>query len=141
MKIIYISSLLTVLLLSAVGCGAGKKTATPQSRNGTGAPPVQMTRVSFSDLAVSPKPDATPQLIEHGKAVYGQNCAACHGIKGDGNGDAAAFLLPRPRNFVQANYRLRSTPTGQLPTDVDLFRAVSLGMPGTPMPPWKHSLS
>jgi mono/diheme cytochrome c family protein len=28
-----------------------------------------------------------------------------------------------------------------LPTDVDLFRAVSLGMPGTPMPAWKYNLS
>ena len=29
---------------------------------------------------------------------------------------------------------------GSLPTDVDLFRAVSLGLVGTPMPPWKHML-
>ena len=55
--------------------------------------------------------------------------------------DAAAFLMPRPRDFVQANYRLRSTPTGSLPTDVDLFRAVSLGLAGTAMPPWRHMLS
>src|ERR1041385_6207868 len=37
-------------------------------------------------------------------------------------------------------YRLRSTASGNLPTDVDLFRAISLGMPGTPMPPWKRML-
>ena len=88
-----------------------------------------------------PKPEVTAQLFEHGKSVYLQNCAACHGVKGDGRGDAAAFLLPKPRDFIQAKYRLRSTPTGRLPTDVDLFRAVSLGMPGTPMPAWKHILN
>ena len=83
----------------------------------------------------------TAQFIERGKTVYAQNCLACHGVKGDGKGDAAAFLLPRPRNFVQANFRLRSTPPSHLPTDVDLFRSVSLGMPGTPMPPWRVNLS
>lgn len=98
-------------------------------------------KMTFSDLPVPAKPEATPQFIEHGKSVYLQNCAACHGANGDGRGDAAAFLLPRPRNFVQANFRLRSTPPGHLPTDVDLFRAVSLGMPGTPMPPWRFNLS
>lgn len=99
------------------------------------------TKLTFSDLPVPPKPEVTAQLIDHGKTVYAQNCQACHGAKGDGKGDAAAFLAPKPRNFVLANYRLRSTPTGQLPTDVDLFRAVSLGMPGTPMPPWKVNLN
>ncbi len=98
-------------------------------------------RITFSDLPVPPKPEVTTQFIEHGKSIYAQNCAVCHGVKGDGRGEAAAFLLPRPRNFVQANFRLRSTPPGHLPTDVDLFRAVSLGMPGTPMPPWRVNLS
>ncbi|HVV70718.1 MAG TPA: c-type cytochrome, partial [Verrucomicrobiae bacterium] len=31
--------------------------------------------------------------------------------------------------------------SGRLPTDADLFRSVSLGMPGTPMPPWRVNLS
>lgn len=88
-----------------------------------------------------PKPEVTAQLLERGKAVYAQNCEACHGAQGDGKGDASAFLLPKPRNFAQANFRLRSTPPGHLPTDTDLFRAVSLGMPGTPMPPWRVHLS
>ena len=88
-----------------------------------------------------PKPEVTAQFVERGKSVYEQNCLPCHGVKGEGKGDAAAFLLPKPRNFVQANYRLRSTPMGHLPTDVDLFRAVSIGMAGTPMPPWRIHLS
>jgi len=97
--------------------------------------------LTFSDLPVPPKPPVTADFINQGKAVYSQNCLACHGASGDGRGDAAAFLAPKPRNFVEANFRLRSTAPGHLPTDVDLFRAVSLGMPGTPMPPWKVMLS
>jgi mono/diheme cytochrome c family protein len=98
--------------------------------------------VAFSELEVPPKPKAEPaQLVAKGKQVYEQNCAVCHGVKGDGKGEAAPFLLPRPRSFVVANYRLRTTPTGALPTDEDLFRSISLGMPGTPMPPWRHILN
>ncbi|HSU56008.1 MAG TPA: c-type cytochrome [Candidatus Dormibacteraeota bacterium] len=143
MKISYSTSVLVALLLMAAGCGPQNNASGPKPKTGktAAAAVIPVTRVSFSELAVSPKPDVTPGLIEQGKTVYSRNCAACHGVKGDGNGDAAAFLLPKPRNFVEAKYRLRSTPTGELPTDVDLFRAVSLGMPGTPMPPWKHSLS
>jgi mono/diheme cytochrome c family protein len=102
---------------------------------------VPVSAVTFSDFPVPPKPAADAQLLEHGKVVYEQNCVACHGVKGDGNGPAAAFLAPKPRSFVEAKFKLRSTLIGQLPTDVDLFRSVSLGMPSTPMPPWKHILS
>jgi mono/diheme cytochrome c family protein len=125
------------------GCKPSTDTQAPpqEAKSQTPVSFATTPRMTFSDLPVPPKPEVTPQFIEHGKSVYLQNCVACHGVKGDGRGDAAAFLLPRPRNFVQANFRLRSTPPGHLPTDVDLFRAVSLGMPGTPMPPWRVNLS
>jgi mono/diheme cytochrome c family protein/plastocyanin len=132
---------MAVAVVLAVGCK--REANQPSAAQGTvpNAAAPAMARVTFSDLPVPPKPEGTPQIIAHGKTVYSQNCAVCHGVNGDGNGDAAAFLLPKPRNFVAAKYRLRSTPTGQLPTDGDLFRSVSLGMPGTPMPPWKRMLS
>jgi len=97
--------------------------------------------VTFSELPVPPRPEVTADLLTHGKTVYSQNCLPCHGVNGDGKGDAAAFLLPKPRNFVEAKFRLRSTAPDHLPTDADLFRSVSLGMPGTPMPPWKVMLN
>jgi len=128
----------------AAGCErADEPQATPQSSQSlaSAGPHLAAIGATFSDLPVAPKPEVTPEFIAHGQSVYQQNCAACHGANGDGKGDAAAFLLPRPRNFVEANYRIRSTPSGELPTDVDLYRAVSLGMPGTPMPPWEVMLS
>ena len=135
----------TLLLIAGptlfIGCKPQANQQSPQTTSSPSKAPVVAARITFSDLPVPPKPQNQTQALEHGKAVYAQNCLACHGEKGDGNGPAAAFLLPKPRSFVEAKYRLRSTPTGQLPTDVDLFRAVSLGMAGTPMPPWKHSLS
>ncbi|MCK6552792.1 cytochrome c, partial [Myxococcota bacterium] len=63
-------------------------------------------------------------------------CAVCHGAGGAGDGPAARFLRPRPRDFVEASYRVRSTPTGSLPTPEDLFCSITRGVPGTSMPPW-----
>jgi cytochrome c oxidase cbb3-type subunit 2 len=134
--------ILAVLVLLA-GCkpSADQQDPAKQAKQATAVSTPATARLTFSDLPVPPKPELTPQIIEHGKSVYSLNCAACHGVNGDGRGDAAAFLLPKPRNFVQANFRLRSTAPSHLPTDDDLFRAVSLGMPGTPMPPWRVHLS
>src|SRR2546429_5543936 len=36
-------------------------------------------------------------------------CAGCHGETGAGDGPAAAYMLPRPRNFTGAVYKIRST--------------------------------
>ena len=76
-----------------------------------------------------------------GRPVYDRACAACHGIAGDGNGPAARYLDPRPRNFTFGIYKFRSTSSGMLPTDEDLYRTVSLGIPTTTMPPFKDLLT
>jgi len=76
---------------------------------------------------------------EHGRAVYTRRCVGCHGRDGDGNGEAATFLSPRPRDFTAAIFKFRSTPSGSLPTDADLFRTVTRGVRGTAMPTW-HEL-
>ena len=68
-----------------------------------------------------------------GEAIYTRNCASCHGPQGDGQGPAAYLLFPKPRNFQAANFKLRSTPQGSLPTDDDLRMTIRTGMPGTPM--------
>ena len=44
--------------------------------------------------------EPSPELVAHGKEIYSQQCVACHGDAGAGNGPAAAALNPRPRNFV-----------------------------------------
>ncbi len=79
---------------------------------------------------------ATPAQAEAGKKVYEQHCAQCHGEKGDGQGPGAVHLLPRPRDFTAGKFKLRTTPSGTLPTDDDLKRVVRLGMPYTSMPAW-----
>lgn len=70
-----------------------------------------------------------------GKAVYDLKCAGCHGVKGDGKGPAAELLLPRPRDFTSGIYKIRTT-ANKTPTDQDIFRIITEGMPGTSMPAW-----
>jgi mono/diheme cytochrome c family protein len=76
-----------------------------------------------------------------GKAVYDRWCAACHGEDGRGNGPAANTMLPRPRDFTAARYQIRTTGTGELPTDADILHVIDVGMPGTAMPGWQDVLS
>jgi cytochrome c oxidase cbb3-type subunit I/II len=81
----------------------------------------------------------TSDQVARGKAVYARRCVGCHGVKGDGNGAAATFLDPRPRNFTLGAFKFRSTPSGSLPTDGDLYRTLTRGVRWTAMPTW-HEL-
>jgi len=73
-----------------------------------------------------------------GKRVYAENCAICHGESGDSRGHAAHHFRTPPRDFTAGRYKLRSTGSGQLPTDEDLRRTIVRGMPGTGMVPHDH---
>jgi DMSO reductase family type II enzyme heme b subunit len=70
-----------------------------------------------------------------GKVLYERKCALCHGVKGDGKGPAADLLDPKPRDFTTGVYKIR-TSANKTPSDQDLFRIITAGMPGTSMPPW-----
>lgn len=79
-------------------------------------------------------------LLVLGRQVYQTRCVGCHGAAGDGNGPAATFLFPRPRDFTLGVFKFRTTPSGSLPTDGDLYRTVTHGVRWTAMPTW-HELS
>jgi mono/diheme cytochrome c family protein len=74
---------------------------------------------------------------EEGKHEYRRFCIGCHGPDGNGQGMNAQWIDPQPRNFTQATFKCRSTPTGTLPTDEDLFNAITRGFVTTNMPPWR----
>ncbi len=79
--------------------------------------------------------------LEVGKNIYEKRCSHCHGIEGRGDGVAADRFKPRPANFARAKYKYASTEKDELPTDADLFKTVSKGLPGTGMPAWEGVLS
>jgi DMSO reductase family type II enzyme heme b subunit len=70
-----------------------------------------------------PKPETTDELVEQGQGIYFRRCSFCHGL----------LMDPRPRDFTLGTFKFRTTQSGELPTDEDLFRTVSRGLPGTGM--------
>jgi cytochrome c oxidase cbb3-type subunit 2 len=67
---------------------------------------------------------------------YRRYCVGCHGERGDGNGENAPYLDPKPRDFQLGIFKCRSTPTGTLPTDQDLSDTIARGLDRSNMPPW-----
>jgi len=67
---------------------------------------------------------------------YRRYCVGCHGPLGDGNGENAQWLTPKPRDFQLATFKCRSTPTGTLPTDQDLYDTIGRGLDRSNMPSW-----
>ena len=61
---------------------------------------------------------------DEGRRVYDKWCAGCHGDQGKGDGVAAGHLLPKPRDFTRALYQVRSTATGEVPTQADIRHVV-----------------
>jgi mono/diheme cytochrome c family protein len=125
-----------------LGSGPGCDRAHIRSRHPGPIPGrgLALTATLFAALAAA-APAQAQQADHPGKPVYDKWCAGCHGVDGQGQGDAAAWMLPRPRNFVQALYQIRSTRSGSLPTDADILHVIDVGMPGTAMPGWRESLS
>jgi mono/diheme cytochrome c family protein len=73
---------------------------------------------------------------EAGRQLYYRYCWGCHGARGNGDGENAPYLNILPRNFVAATFKCRSTPTGTLPLDQDLFNTLGRGINFTNMPNW-----
>jgi mono/diheme cytochrome c family protein len=71
-----------------------------------------------------------------GKALYQRYCIFCHGAQGDGRGESAPYLNPKPRDFTKAVFKCRSTPSGSLPLDSDLYETISRGIHASGMPSW-----
>jgi copper transport protein len=75
---------------------------------------------------------ATRASIERGKQIYEENCLACHGEFGRGDGPVGRTLRPRPADL---QYHVSQHTEGQL------YWWISKGFPGTAMPAWEDRLS
>jgi len=75
---------------------------------------------------------------EAGKQLYRRFCIGCHGPNGDGKGENAPYLADGilPRDFTLGLFKCRSTPSGSIPQDSDLFDTVGRGLVTTGMPSW-----
>lgn len=70
-------------------------------------------------------PAAPPQL-ERGRTLYAENCTACHGVDGRGDGPEAHEHDPAPRSFHDPEVMVDLTPARA-------FNALTDGLEGTAM--------
>jgi len=93
-------------------------------------------------IEIPPPPRRTPELVKAGEAVYrATGCAACHGEEGKGDGpSAAALTYDNGKPIPPANFwRPEDFKGGTRPGDV--FRTLTTGMDGTPMPAFGEVLT
>jgi len=84
---------------------------------------------------------ATERKNMSSEELYKFRCAVCHGEDGAGDGPAADYLYPRPRDFTLGMFKYKSSPGDLPPKDEDLVEAIATGVPGTSMPGWSAVLS
>ena len=46
--------------------------------------------------------------VQSGEVLYKQYCASCHGNNGNGSGDLAYLVYPKPRDFTSGKYKIKS---------------------------------
>ena len=74
----------------------------------------------------------TPQ-----RKLYLLHCTVCHGELGEGDGRAARFVFPKPRDFTTGKMRLVRT-VNRVASGADIRSSIERGFPGTSMQAWKH---
>ena len=72
---------------------------------------------------------SSDSLIAHGKVVYGNNCAVCHGPGGKGDGPASQGL--NVRSLIEGKWK-------QGGSSIELFETLAKGVAGTSMVSFKH---
>jgi len=81
--------------------------------------------------------------IDSGKRFYEERCMICHGTNGDGNGLVGVIRMAEKTgrvlkiyamDFTMGVFKLRTTPTGCLPTDEDIMNIITNGIPRSFMP-------
>ena len=87
------------------------------------------------EFVLEGKPEATPESITRGDEIYVKaECAKCHGESGRGNGPSAAELEDEWENRIfPADLTQPWTFRGGGSVE-DLFRTLTTGLNGTPMP-------
>jgi high-affinity iron transporter len=116
-KILFAVLVLTAFVLSACGGGSTEEAATPAP---VPAEFAGQTNPLGADAAAA------------GAEIFKNNCVACHGEQGHGDGPAGAALNPQPKNLPEL-----ASAVG----DDYLYWRINTGKPGTSMVAWKGILT
>jgi mono/diheme cytochrome c family protein len=75
-----------------------------------------------------------PEVAAEAQQIFSSRCTPCHGPKGAGDGPASAGLVPRPRNFQDAQWQ-QATADSQLVTIIQYGGAAVGKSPAMPPNP------
>jgi cytochrome c oxidase cbb3-type subunit I/II len=90
-------------------------------------------------LYIGKPPAPSQQLLDRGKEVWEQaKCWECHGKTGKGDGEKAAGLKD-DEEFTVVPADLTSGQFKSGPAVEDIFRTITTGLSGTPMPSYRDS--
>ena len=95
------------------------------------------TNAAEAPSRLTDHPDWNRLKLRQGAEVYKRQCAACHGVTGDGQGPAGQYLNPPPRDYRLGRFKFTSTPRGEKPRYEDLARIIRRGAKGTSMPSFR----
>ncbi len=93
--------------------------------------PLQSPRV-ISPVDVMKAGISSTESVNKGRELYKNNCAACHGENGMGDGISASMLNPKPRNF----HSIEGWKNGS--KVVQIYKTLQEGIPGSSMAAYSY---
>ena len=91
--------------------------------------------VATADAVRSQEQEPDAAVLEQGQAVYEDQCQSCHGAEGKGDGPAARFLSPAPRDLSTGEFEYAEDATVE-----GLSAVIKGGIDDTPMTPFEGQL-
>ncbi|MCF8211711.1 MAG: c-type cytochrome [Rhodoferax sp.] len=128
----YVSAGLMIPASSAIS-GVRAREARRSDGQAVASPSGQSSKIQTIDMQLQ-LPKELVGNAKRGGEFFKENCATCHGARGDGKGSRAAGLNPKPRNFLDAASRSQLNRPA-------IYAAVYDGKTGTEMPAWGKVLN
>lgn len=101
---------------------------------------IRRLRKSTNTIAKTFEPTALNGDPEHGKTLFKRHCTACHGEKGDGEGQGASVTLSRERSFLVMPPAIANCGFQQSAGDRMIKHIISVGRPHSDMPAFGQKL-
>jgi mono/diheme cytochrome c family protein len=99
-----------------------------------GTPAAPMVGGDDESRALAAGLGLTDANLAAGSRLFRRLCVSCHGTLGDGRGETADWVTPRPRDYRLGAFKFTSTANHK-PSRADLFRTLSTGFqPKAAMP-------
>ena len=96
--------------------------------------------VTFWALAaaspVSQQGVPSEEVLERGRTVYTEQCQSCHGSEGHGDGPAARFVQPKPRDLSKGEWQYAEDGTVEA-----VSALIRDGIDDSPMTPFDEVLT